>query len=844
VDPTELGSSWSKAFTNLQDALASAKAGDEIWVTEGTYLPTEGTTFQSGYEREQSFRLVDGVSLYGGFKGFEASRFFRQGDTNQTILSGEIHDNPTYWSLHVITGHELTSDIIIDGFRIEKGNANGVLNQLTDANQTVNIWGVGAGIFLWESSGDLKIDNCVFTQNYSIPEHGNGDGSCIYINAKSESNFEVKISNTKFIENYSDGSLFQLNGTAIDVGQLSFANVDFLNNNGDCVNVVGRESSRKTSSIGQLSFANVDFLNNYGNSIEMNARSVSRNSRRTGGILNATFSNCRFIQNQDDETINFELQKAEFENCTFQKNGAKTILKLEYPDPSNDDNLQEIILNNVQFSENNGTSLDAPRYTKVIVSDSQFEGNNGSAIKAEYQVVVTNSIFQDLKESAIHVEDPAKKGQPCYVEVRSSSFINNHSSKNGGAIFCTTINVANIIFRENYAEKAGGAIYLEPGSLSFGDFEEYERPVEHIHNCIFDSNIAGFEGGGVNSFGNSIRHFNLTPIGRSYAYLVNISNSIFFGNEAERGGAFSGFGTLINCTLVQNSAYASASVFAPVSTDYRIAYTALTNCILWDNRNVFNPKDKHGIWNEWNLGNQFQSLPVYFRIPRYPGDPLASAVNGEGNLEELIQIYFDNNNSTPILAQNWTDNENPFQSAFSKNPLFVNQADPDGPDDIWMTGDDGLRLKEGSPAIDVGNGDFISFDGSDLDGDGIIQEDIPYDLIGNQRIFGKIDLGAYESRPGNALAGAPGWYDLSWFGSYFDNGTNWIFHQNMGKWIFVNQWTPKDLYFYLDELGWIWTSPSIYPHLYSFRNKSWIYLSTQQGKPYYYSHQRDTWYPL
>ena len=281
-DPSQLGSSWSKAFTNLQDALASAKAGDEIWVAEGTYLPTEGATFQSGYEREQSFSLVDGVSLYGGFKGDETNRLLRQGDTNKTILSGEIHDNSNYWSLHVITGHGLTSDIIIDGFRIEKGNANGVLNQLTDANQTVNIWGVGAGIFLWESS-DLKIDNCVFTQNYSMPEAGNGDGSCIYLNAESLSNFDIKINDTKFIENFSDGSLFQLNGNYNDVGQLSFANVNFQGNNGNSLSIY-------SDVIEQVSFANVDFLNNYGNSIEMTART------RTGGIQNATFSNCRFIQ--------------------------------------------------------------------------------------------------------------------------------------------------------------------------------------------------------------------------------------------------------------------------------------------------------------------------------------------------------------------------------------------------------------------------------------------------------------------------------------------------------------------------------------------------------------------
>ena len=160
----------------------------------------------------------------------------------------------------------------------------------------------------------------------------------------------------------------------------------------------------------------------------------------------------------------WRLQKGTFEYCTFEKNKAEGTILIE---SISVETLKEITLDNVQFSENNGTSLDVPKYTEVIVSDSEFVGNNGSAIKAEYLVAVTNSIFQDLKESAIHVEGYE---QPCYVEARNSSFINNHSSDNGGAIFCKTINVANIVFRENYAKNAGGAIYLEPVSLSFYDF--------------------------------------------------------------------------------------------------------------------------------------------------------------------------------------------------------------------------------------------------------------------------------------------------------------------------------------------------------------------------------------
>mgnify|MGYP002624229326 FL=1 len=52
------GSSWEKAFADLQDALAVATNGDQVWVAQGIYIPhtTDRTVF---------FRLNDVVQLYG-----------------------------------------------------------------------------------------------------------------------------------------------------------------------------------------------------------------------------------------------------------------------------------------------------------------------------------------------------------------------------------------------------------------------------------------------------------------------------------------------------------------------------------------------------------------------------------------------------------------------------------------------------------------------------------------------------------------------------------------------------------------------------------------------------------
>ncbi|MFQ5807169.1 MAG: hypothetical protein ACE5I3_12040, partial [Phycisphaerae bacterium] len=89
------------------------------------------------------------------------------------------------------------------------------------------------------------------------------------------------------------------------------------------------------------------------------------------------------------------------------------------------------------------------------------------------------------------------------------------------------------------------------------------------------------------------------------------------------------------------------------------------------------------------------------------------------------------------------------------DPLFV---DPDGPDNDPNTWEDNdYRLSVGSPCIDAGDNDAVPPDIADLDGDGDVDEPIPFDLDGNPRFVDDpgmpdsgngtppiVDMGAYE----------------------------------------------------------------------------------------------------
>ena len=146
------GLSWVNAYSDLQDALAAASSGDEIWAAAGTYKPA------TDQDRSKSFTLKNGVAIYGGFGGTESSRSQRNYETNITTLSGDIGDpnSNSDNSYHVVVGSNTTNSAILDGFVITKGNADSTSFSTEQAR--------GGGYYSYQGSPTLA--NITFSNNY------------------------------------------------------------------------------------------------------------------------------------------------------------------------------------------------------------------------------------------------------------------------------------------------------------------------------------------------------------------------------------------------------------------------------------------------------------------------------------------------------------------------------------------------------------------------------------------------------------------------------------------------------------------------------------------------------
>lgn len=204
-----------------------------------------------------------------------------------------------------------------------------------------------------------------------------------------------------------------------------------------------------------------------------------------------------------------------------------------------------------------------------------------------------------------------------------------------------------------------------------------------IDDCVFTNNSSGTFGGGI---------FNTSG--------STITNCVFADNSADSGGGLyiidiTGSSSIINCTFNGNDANDGSGGGVGGGIDNTLGNTTVTNCIFWDN-------DAVGDGNEIDNFDAMATITVTY-------SDVKDGYSGTGNI--------------------------------NVDPNYVDNTDPDGADNIWMTSDDGLAIAD-SNCIDAANGNV---DPTDDILDNSRYDDPNWSNIG----IGDpnyVDMGAYEKQ--------------------------------------------------------------------------------------------------
>lgn len=232
------GTSWDDASGDLQrmiDELADNNPQGlpgEVWVAAGTYEPQSQLIQGTGYSA--SFRMRDGISVYGGFIGGENSKTEREKKEggmpwefkNQTVLMAAYYvrneSNPSFtgnkWTLtsdsrHVVwfapmPGEQgtFTQPTYLDGVTIMGGYAQGGTG--VDDFKTDR----GAGVYM--DGRNTYLTNSIVKENYAT---GNGGG--VYLK-------DGRVQSTLIYNNNADQ-----NGGAVYVDDQGLVHRSMLTNN-------------------------------------------------------------------------------------------------------------------------------------------------------------------------------------------------------------------------------------------------------------------------------------------------------------------------------------------------------------------------------------------------------------------------------------------------------------------------------------------------------------------------------------------------------------------------------------------------------------------------------------
>lgn len=527
------GSSWSKAFGCLQEAIDSARGGTEIWVSRGVYVPADPVGGTGA--RRAAFRMKNRVAIYGGFAGNETRLSARKIASNATILSGDlgIEKDESDDAYHVINnaGLMLDATAALDGFIIECGNADGA-----------GIDAMGGGALC--DGGSPTIVNCTFRKNLAdiggaIAADGAGPHlrNCTFEDNNARMGGAVRVirssprfTHCTFVRNSADsagGALFSDTGATLLVDSCTFK-YDSAALGGALYLAGGSARLNQCALDTNAAMYGGAVMAAGEGSYELSSCTLRGNAARAGGAIDAAsgaWVSCMRITFEGnvadslggairivgDQAAGGMTGGFAGDSCRFVKNRAIAGGAL-YADSTSVVTLAMI------YAERNSASSGGALYImgNANLENARFftneavEGSGGAVCISGREIDISDAQFSGNSAGrnggALHIA----KAVRCTVQ--NATFLRNGASNGGGLSLAPasagdTAVFSDILFIENSAVVYGGgahtASYILFDTCGFGKNSasmgggHYSADVcPSLRKCTFSANVADLDGGG------------------------------------------------------------------------------------------------------------------------------------------------------------------------------------------------------------------------------------------------------------------------------------------------------------------------------------------------------------
>ena len=267
--------------------------------------------------------------------------------------------------------------------------------------------------------------------------------------------------------------------------------------------------------------------------------------------------------------------------------------------------------------------------------------------------------------------------------LKNLNFSSNSSNSGGGGMLCqgSSSTLTDVIFTKNLTGGWGGGLYNVSSS-----------PV--LDGVMFIENKALDEGGGMNSDVSS------SPI---------VSNSIFLANYASTfGGGLSNYqclsGNITNSTFAENEAGQLGGGVYNYNSPIDYSNVTFSENTSISGGGIYISSDSINLTNVSFSANNASTAGGAI----YHGSSSSSNFKNtlfHGNTSPNQKDIYNLTAITPTVQysafEDYVFGAAPGCFFLTASP-FINAADPDGVDNIWMNADDGLVLSAGSPCVGTG----------------------------------------------------------------------------------------------------------------------------------------------